>query len=710
MPRREDSPASSSNEKMENIAMESLSEANHTSIHLQMLIATCEFSRADQIKNLVPMQPELTVAVFVTTGFVKSAAALAQQNYEIAFVEQRLLSSTDVFHACLKFISNDDAIEPKSRAFVLIDAEADADAPREYSANPEPGVLHSIKNTALKSDCSFFRTKLIHLNQELVYFILLQAWEHARKASLVSSIVAASNQHAIVATTDKEGNITYANDLFCKISGYGIEELLGKNHRILSAQYHPPEFFRELWKTISAGKVWSGAIKNRSKSGRYFWLQTTIVPVTNSTGDVISYVTMRTDITAVKESSELSLKQVSDKANFLANISHEIRSPLQSILGATDLLRKSQDTDSQQELLGILTNSAESLLALVNDMLDLTKIEVGRVSLEIIPFALQELADAVYSLFNQAARAKEIELKFSMPTERSLFLGDPSRIKQILINLLSNAIKFTNSGSVSLEVVWNEEAIQFPMQNQKQQLPGQQAGTLSLIVSDTGIGMSKQVLNSLFQPFVQANNAIHRKFGGTGLGLSIVKNLVHLMDGKIEVRSVENKGSTFSVSLPVFSLSNHALNATIAEEEIDRQRPRNKIRNKAYCGSVVLVEDDPLCRKVTKLILENEGYQLFEFENGQSAIDFMKGLAENDEHLAEIKAILLDSGLPDISGLQVAKQIQEMGRATNAIPIIGLSGNSFDGVSLREFGFKRWLIKPVNTMQLLSCLSSLETN
>ncbi len=353
-------------------------------------------------------------------------------------------------------------------------------------------------------------------------------------------LISALEHHAIVATTDAKGDINYCNELFCKISGYSSQELMGKNHRILNSGHHPREFFIVMWSKIAAGQIWQGEVRNRAKNGRLYWVSTTIMPVMGVDGRPEQYISMRTDISAIKD-AEIAMAQArqaaesaaQSKGNFLANMSHEIRTPLNGVIGMTHILLDGQLSPEQKANAELIRDSGETLLSLLNDILDFSKIEAKQVGLESIPFDLRRLAEECVDTHALNAYRKDLGMHLLIAADLPRqFLGDPMRLKQILSNLLGNAVKFTAEGSVSLHIDW---------------VPA--TGTTLMSVIDTGIGIPADKVQRLFQPFSQVDNSISRRFGGTGLGLVISQALVKLMGSQIEIDSREGSGTTFFFSL-----------------------------------------------------------------------------------------------------------------------------------------------------------------
>jgi PAS domain S-box-containing protein len=388
--------------------------------------------------------------------------------------------------------------------------------------------------------------------------------EEALKVSVkeVIDLKTALDEHAIVAITDAQGKITFVNDKFCSISKYSREELLGQDHRVINSGFHPREFIRDLWTTIAQGKVWQGEIKNKAKDGSFYWVATTIVPFLNEDGKPRQYVAIRADITerkraedeihqlnadlerrVLERTEELAVaKERAESANkakdsFLASMSHELRTPLNGIIGFAEFLvdgKPGAVNPKQREYLEDVLNSGRHLLHLINDMLDLVKIQAGKLELNPEIFRLADAIQEVCAGVSPTAQTKRIPVGVEIAPELDAVTLDEPRFKQILYNLLSNAIKFTSDGGKVDILVVPDGPNQF-----------------RLTVRDTGIGIKPEDIKRLFTEFEQLETGSARRFGGTGLGLALTRKIVQLQGGIINVESEFGKGSAFSVVLPL---------------------------------------------------------------------------------------------------------------------------------------------------------------
>jgi len=387
--------------------------------------------------------------------------------------------------------------------------------------------------------------------------------EEALKVSVreVIDLKTALDEHAIVAITDAQGKITFVNDKFCAISKYSREELIGQDHRIINSGFHPREFIRDLWTTIAQGKVWQGEIKNKARDGSFYWVATTIVPFLNEHGKPRQYVAIRADITerkraedeihqfnvdlerrVLERTGELGVaKERAEAANkakdsFLASMSHELRTPLNGIIGFAEFLvdgKPGAVNPKQKEYLEDVLNSGRHLLHLINDMLDLVKIQAGKLELNSETFRLADAIQEVCAGVSPTAQTKHIQVRVEIAPGLDTVTLDEQRFKQILYNLLANALKFTDDGGKVDVLVAPAGPHQF-----------------RLTVRDTGIGIKPEDIQRLFTEFEQLETGHARRFGGTGLGLALTRKIVEMKGGSISVESEFGKGSTFSVVLP----------------------------------------------------------------------------------------------------------------------------------------------------------------
>ncbi|MBF0471847.1 MAG: response regulator, partial [Gammaproteobacteria bacterium] len=499
----------------------------------------------------------------------------------------------------------------------------------------------------------------------------------------------AIDEHAIVSATDTGGRIISLNRHFEIMSGYREQELLGQNHRILKSEIHPPEFYRELWQTISSGRVWHGEIKNLSRSGEAYWVKATIVPFTDPQGRPRKYLSIRTDITRMK-ALETEMTDARDRAEagarakseFLANMSHEIRTPMNAIIGLSHLCLQTQLTPKQQDYIEKVHHSATALLRIINDILDFSKIDAGQLELEITPFSLEDVLVNLSTLIFLKAEEKGVELILDTAVDiPPRLLGDPLRLSQILINLANNAVKFTEAGEVT---------IRSKMVRQE----GEQIW-LHFAVEDSGIGMTPEQKSRLFTAFSQADSSISRKYGGTGLGLTISARLIELMGGEIKVESEAGKGSCFSFTLPLEEVS--------APVNTESKQHRHLLAGKR----VLVVDDNVSARSVIRGYITALGASVSEAENGKESL-----LRIQEAELIEqpFQLVIMDYMMPELDGIRAIRMIRDKLDLKSPPQIIMATAYGEDSVVRREgkpVGISGYLVKPINQNQLLETLIAL---
>ncbi len=510
------------------------------------------------------------------------------------------------------------------------------------------------------------------------------------------------DKHAIFSVADARGRIVDINDAFCKISGYEREELIGRDHRILNSGTHPKAFWVEVWKALLSGSAWRGEVCNRAKDGSLYWVDSIIAPFRGPDGRIEKFVSIRTDITERKRVSMELVRAQRDaeaatraKSEFLANMRHEIRTPITAILGYSDLLADCPDPAERQDYVRTIRRNGEHLLTIINDILDLSKIEAGKMDVERIPLSPVTIVQEVISLMRVKADAKGLALNASFePGVPERIVSDPFRLKQILVNLVGNALKFTEVGSVTIHV----------------SLPPAQGDDQRLLmeVCDTGIGMTPEQVNRLFNAFSQADASTTRRFGGTGLGLRICKSLAELLGGAISVRSTPGQGSVFAVSVQTGSLQGIAsidvVSLSPLTERIDAVSPILAKGDQPLKGArIFLAEDGPDNQRLVSFHLRKAGAEVRVFDHGALALRAMTADGTLEGPLLSVPPcdmLLSDMQMPEMDGYTLARTLRQRGWTR---PIVALTANAMEGDAEKciDAGCDRFATKPIDRASLI---------
>jgi len=423
------------------------------------------------------------------------------------------------------------------------------------------------------------------------------------------------------------------------------------------------------------------------KNGEYTYYHTTGKTTRDENGNALCIMGALKDITKTKNllleiEKRRAEAEASNKAksSFLANMSHEIRTPMNSIMGFSELALDDDIPNKTREYLNRITHSAKWLLQIINDILDLSKIESGNMELEIIPFDLQELIASCESLILPRAVEKNIALYFNAESSiRKRLHGDPTRLRQVLINLLSNAVKFTDLGEVSLFInVVNATETSI---------------TVRFEVKDTGVGMTPEQVTKVFDPFMQADISTTRKYGGTGLGLSITKNILELMGSKLEIESMPGIGSkaAFTITLDT------------ADEIVEKVNAVYDIEKPLFKGVVLVCEDNHLNQQVILKHLARVGLDAETAENGREGLNMVQKRIDNGEKPYDL--IFMDIHMPVMDGIEATPKILALKTGT---PIVAMTANVMTPYIDRyiKLGMKDCLGKPFTSQELWRCLCS----
>ncbi|WP_276484297.1 response regulator [Paraflavitalea pollutisoli] len=378
----------------------------------------------------------------------------------------------------------------------------------------------------------------------------------------------------------------------------------------------------------------------------------------------------------MERSRQLAEESARAKSDFVANMSHELRTPLGAILGFTDLLHKTPLNNEQQDYIDAIHTSGKSLLAIINDILDLSKLDAGKFQTEIIPFSIPELMHSLQVMFAAKAGSKDLRLSCSVDMGISFpVLGDPMRLTQVLVNLMGNAVKFTEAGGVYVNCLIHRET--------------EETAELSFTVRDTGIGIPADKIDHIFDRFTQVDSRITRQYGGTGLGLSITKQLVELLGGQITITSRIGVGTECQFTLP-YRKAHEQHQPTV--RETSEQRAYYELKK------ILIVEDNLMNQKLTSIILRNQGFEVMVARNGRKAVDYLR------EHPADL--ILMDIQMPVMDGYKTTQLIRQELRLTT--PIIAMTAHALSGERDKclQAGMNDYLAKPFREPDLLDKIAS----
>ncbi len=544
----------------------------------------------------------------------------------------------------------------------------------------------SLNENQLRALKAFANVVMLHLESERMNrnlkdelnFILNTKVAEAEKQietkdQIYTNLFLAISKSNAVVEFSVNGKIISTNDIFNKIVGYEENELIDQEHELLLFESSEGEH-KEFWTKLAKGDFVTGKFKRKHKNGHEVWIQASYSPVVDETGKVIRITKIAQDITEEILAKNALERLSQQKDLFIASVSHELRTPLHAIIGFSDLLIQDEENIDKLKYLESIKKSGDTLLYLVNGILDLSKIEAGLFQFDEQIFFTRELVDVIFSMLQIKAAAKNIDFRFivedDVPNE---LIGDKNRLAQVLINILDNALKFTSEGQVDLL------------------LSSQQTSSdeilLNIQISDTGIGIPTDKLKYIFERFTQAEENTSREYGGTGLGLNISKLLVEKQGGKITVHSEQNKGTQFKIQIP-FKFSDGIQGETY-------KLPGTNVSR--LFGRILMCEDNEMNQLLVRNMFRDTNVNLEIVSNGRQAIEKLK--------TESFDLIFMDIQMPELDGYQTTQIIRNELKID--VPIIALTAHSMikEKDKCLSLGMNDYLSKPFRKQEIFTLLS-----
>lgn len=500
------------------------------------------------------------------------------------------------------------------------------------------------------------------------------------------------NVNDLITKLDLSFYYSYASPIAEKLTGYKSHVLLGKSifdfvhpHEKVSLENYFERILRGSDDTIIRYRF-------RKKNGEYIWLETNNHVLKTDKLENKEIISVSRDITEGLKSEELiKAKEAAEyasktKSEFLASLSHEIRNPMNVIIGMANTLSRTQLSQEQTKYIEALRISSNNLMNLINDILDISKIEANKVDIYNIHFKLDELFNELKLLYQHQADFKGLDFQCKIaPNVPIDLVGDYNKLKQILVNLISNSIKFTKKGRVSMlaELVLIEK----------------KSVRIKFIVQDTGLGIKKENFNKIFEAFTQLDSSPSKQYSGTGLGLAIVKKFTDLLSGNITFNSKYNKGTTFYVQIPFHLYDKSVTKNNEKQQKINKKQPIKKMK-------ILLAEDDAINQMYLKNFLENQGWQVETAKNGQQVID------KFEKETYDI--VLMDGQMPKMDGFEATRIIRkkEQENQLNPVPIVAITGYAIseEKDKFLNAGMDEFITKPINEQKLLNIINELTSN
>jgi PAS domain S-box-containing protein len=624
----------------------------------------------------------------VTGAFRKAAGELTPMKYEIKYI------SASGKHKLLKhIISTNSESGSQLRIFGVITDITDQLETIEKAHQTQLNLEKLVES----------RTQDVENSRKAAINLLLDANEQRMRAEealkqleeshseILKLSQAVEQSLAAVAITNTDGEVEYVNHTFVEYTGYSKQEILGQKLHILRSSETPEDFYENIWKTIRNGDSWKGEFHNRHKSGLNYWESVVISPIFNEKNETVYFVKVAQDITDRKK-LEKDLIEARDKADlatrakseFLANVSHEIRTPMNAILGFADLLTYSISDTRSLDYLESLKVSGKNLLSLINDILDLSKVEAGmlKINKEFIDF--RQLVKEIEQIFSLKISEKGLNLIIDIQDGFPRYIyTDETRLRQVLLNLVSNAVKYTDSGHILIK------ARQTKLKEEPSG-PESRQTDFNIQVIDTGSGISDEFQKLIFQSFTQEESHDRKKQGGTGLGLAISKKLADLLGGEISVNSRSGEGSIFTLQFNDITVSDdyyiQPMKTSFTWDDIRFEK-----------STILIVDDMEDNLKFLGNMLEYAGIKIIAASNGEQALNILRN--ENPD------LIITDIRMPVMDGFELFNHLKS-NEFTSKIPVIAASASVMNNQETEEnlAKFDGYLLKPIQTSELIDNL------
>lgn len=490
-----------------------------------------------------------------------------------------------------------------------------------------------------------------------------------------------------IVITDKEGFVQYVNPSFTQLTGFSLSDVLGQKPSMWRSSRHSQAFYADLWSRITSGNVWQGELTNRKKDNTTYEALLTIAPIFDDQHAIQGFVSTISEVSSYKKlqnelrnAYEEARRESSMRWRNLAYISHDIRTPLNGLLGLAEILEEKVHSPENTELLAAMKRAGQNILSLVDNILDDSRIDADKLQLDTIEFDIKDLLYDVQRLLSTRAESAHSVIVVQVPHLVPRVLGDANRVSRILQNLVGNATKFTENGQIALTLEVIRET--------------HDGMDLRLIVADTGIGIDKEAQKRIFEQFSQADSSIYRKYGGSGLGLAITRKLVDVMHGEISVKSTPGQGTTFTVTLP-FKKARVIKDRSQDTDPVPTELP--------FSGAKALVcDDDELNQKIMCRFLAKFGVEAEAANNGRD------GLGKLVRQFYDIAFI--DLQMPILDGQQMAKMVRENRDSriaqTRLVAVTG-AAHFFQETPLDQTCFDDYIVKPVTPHLILQSLKRL---